>query len=459
MRKLCIQSALRQCKTALLATMFTAGLAYGDNAFAAEASASPGDGQLAMTTGVGPAYSVVKLGSAYVACMNALGQVAFSIGINWNSTAYFYDGTQFQIYSYATPYAMNDNGQVVGYNPVLSRDASLPPKTSTNWIRGPSLASSCYSKRRPPFNTVQQLPGNYVVAVGTDGGQSYAFLWTPSTKAVVNLGTLDGESIDPWAINNAGQVIGGTSNGGRWGKGFIWSAADGMIGLGTTPDMHAAPYAINDAGQVVGGALVPHTRSFAFLWTKTGGMVNLSGPIGKLGSLATAINNKGQVVGVSEGKTFSWTQAGGMVYIGAAVDFSSLAINDLGQVMTPSFIWTSAGGRVDVGSLGSGNTTAAGINNLGQVVGSTNNQSGQTRAFVWTSAGGMVDLNTPGLPVDTPLQNATAIADNGSILATSSGGVTYLLIPNTRRITSPPAGSFFQMSPFQRLTPGKLIFP
>lgn len=114
---------------------------------------------------------------------------------------------------------------------------------------------------------------------------------------------------------------------------------------------------------------------------------------------------------------------------------------------------------MDIGSLGGGNTTAAAINNLGQVVGSTNDKFGRTRAFLWTSTGGMVDLYTPDLPVGTMLTNAAAIADNGSILATSASNDTYLLIPNTRHITSPQSESFLQRSPFQRLVPGTLIFP
>ena len=427
-----------------------------------------------MTTNAGPAYSVVKLGHVFGSCINASGQVAFNTGNGIGATAYFYNGAQFQNLGTlggagASANGINDYGQVVGISNLAGRGSStLLPKMPMRGTPGFSLGSTCLPMQSSLSNRKGALAGNSITVDSIGDGPSSVFLWTP-TKGMVNLGTLNGGYPWPFGINNAGEVIGMSFTlGSNSTQGFYASVASGMIDMGAASGVTATPVDINNSGQVAGGAATASGLSYAFLWTKAGGMVSLGGLGSDTNSMATAINNKGQVVGASINANgvahwFSWTAVGGMIDLGAAMayPFPFLpAVNDLGQVMLPpSSIWTSAGGKVDIGSLGGGNTTAAAINNLGQVFGSTNDEFGRTRAFVWTSAGGMVDLNTPGMPVDTPLQNAITIADNGSILATSSGGVTYLLAPNARRITWPQSESFLQRSPFQRPAPGNLVFP
>ena len=426
-----------------------------------------------MTTGSGPTYSVVKLGPNFGSCINASGQVAFNTRNGMSATAYFYNGGQFQNLGTlggagASASAINDFGQVVGVSNLAGRGHStLRPTTLMSGM--PNVSSSeitCVPRRPSQIDDMAWLARNSIPTSRIGDGPIHAFLWTP-TKGMVDLGTLYGGRSTAVGINNAEEVIGYSYSPTVpifQVQGFYWSAASGMIDLGSASGIVTSPLAINDAGQVVGWALTgPHLAS-AFLWTKAGGMVKLGGLDNDSYAYATAINNKGQIVGLSRDdnfrmRVFSWTQASGMIDLGYVANLFYPQVNNLGQVLLPSSIWTSAGGKVDLGSLGGGNTTAAAINNMGQVVGSTNDGFGRTRAFLWSSTGGMVDLSTPDLPVDTPLQNAAAIADNGSILATSASNVTYLLIPNTRRITSTPAESFFQKSPFQRLAPKTLIFP
>ncbi len=57
---------------------------------------------------------------------------------------------------------------------------------------------------------------------------------------------------------------------------------------------------------------------------------------------------------------------------------------------------TGAGQWTDVGTLGGTTTYPYGINNRGQVVGSSSTASGGSHAFVWTSETGIVDLGTLG---------------------------------------------------------------
>ena len=91
-----------------------------------------------------------------------------------------------------------------------------------------------------------------------------------------------------------------------------------MLDLGTL-GRHSIATALNDQGQVVGYSGVANGLNHAFLWSATAGMRDL-GSIGNTNSRATAINSHGQVMGVFGGllgSAFSWTQAGGITDIGA----------------------------------------------------------------------------------------------------------------------------------------------
>lgn len=78
----------------------------------------------------------------------------------------------------------------------------------------------------------------------------------------------------------------------------MWDKSSGMINLGALPDgeNYTRASAINDAGQVVG-----NSGDNAFAWSSNTGMIDLNASIDpKLGwylQTATAINNKGQIIG------------------------------------------------------------------------------------------------------------------------------------------------------------------
>jgi probable HAF family extracellular repeat protein len=71
-----------------------------------------------------------------------------------------------------------------------------------------------------------------------------------------------------------------------------------MEDLGTLGGEMSIATAINDEGQVVGYSQAYGTV-VAFLWTRENGMVALSWPEGAEAWVATDINNKGVVAGVS----------------------------------------------------------------------------------------------------------------------------------------------------------------
>lgn len=119
---------------------------------------------------------------------------------------------------------------------------------------------------------------------------------------IVDLGTFGGESF-PRAVNASGQVVGeGTIIPGDLTRtrAFSWTQTDGMIDLDTFAGSISSAFAVNNSGQVVGGSAV--TGRFdvhAFWWTQESGMIDL-GTLGGTFSNAFAVNASGQVVGYSE---------------------------------------------------------------------------------------------------------------------------------------------------------------
>jgi probable HAF family extracellular repeat protein len=187
---------------------------------------------------------------------------------------------------------------------------------------------------------------------------------------------------------------------------------------GSDPDGLAM--GINDSGQVVGGSgictafnpnlLINLQSVHALLW-QNGRLVdlgNLGGQTGQaLGNLAFAINNRAQVVGVSD-------LAGDTTY--------------------HAFLWTATTRMQDLGTLpGDVASLAISINDLGVVVGLSIAADGNTRAVVW-HGGVPTDLNTLVQP-NSPLYLLTSCSINsgGEITGlgiTSSGEVhAYRAIP------------------------------
>jgi len=230
--------------------------------------------------------------------------------------------------------------------------------------------------------------------------------------------------------------------------------------LGTGTDATAA--LINEHGQVVGWSYINsdpsplcaslwnfgfllHTDSF--IWDKKNGMRDI-GSLGGTCTIATDINDRGQVVGISALAgdqvlhPFVWDAATGMTdlpgaFAGGSAVFAS-TINEhgvvAGSICGPglpgdcrSFLWRKTGGKWKKTNLGKGSVPTS-INAREQVIGYGN------IPFLWEDGGPWVDLSTL-VPPNSGLQiyETDQINDRGEIAvqSTDASGNNHalLLIP------------------------------
>src|SRR5262245_28522978 len=267
----------------------------------------------------------------------------------------------------------------------------------------------------------------------------------PALYAVTDLGTLVGSYTTAADLNQAGQVVGTDYTWDHLGRAFLWENGT-MIDLGTLGGNVSTAAGINDLGQVVGTSFLPDGATrHAFLVNPQGGvwfqdsdldgrndfMIDLGVLNGSFYSVATDVNNAGQVVGESDGQAFLWDAANGMTDLGTPLGFtrsSAAGINEAGQVtgtasysdswsQRSAFRWGAVNGMTDLGAgLTYPYSEAVGLNDAGQVV-------GVSPAFLWTPdwpnglAGSFTALGV--LPGDTE-NNATAINNSGQVVGTST---------------------------------------
>jgi probable HAF family extracellular repeat protein len=212
----------------------------------------------------------------------------------------------------------------------------------------------------------------------------HAFLWQKGK--MTDLGTLPRFAISrAHAINNKGQVVGEASTGIAPSprtvlRAFLWHDG-GMKNLGTLGGRSSSAAAVNDRGWIVGWADRPeapqerHTRR-AVIW-KGGRAVDLGafpgygnayiarheggrGGRGYVATRATAINDRGQIVGRADTKV-------GCVISRHAFLWEGGRMWDLNKLIPPGSKWRLM--------------EANGINDRGQIVGSGLHER-KTRAFL-----------------------------------------------------------------------------
>ena len=305
---------------------------------------------------------------------------------------------------------------------------------------------------------------------------SHAASWMGAPQ-VIDLGALGGPGFNSavaWPIHSNNGVIAGISDTnedqppadnfscypffatglptGKVCKGFRW--ANGvMTPLPPFPGgINSYATAVNNRGEIVGWAengvhdstcdTTVQTLQFrAVIWEPDGTMKELTPLPGDSTSAATAINDLGQVVGISGacGIAVGGVSAAHSVLwqngvpseipnLGGHTWNTPTAINNQGTVVGFSlpagqdgtrnfeaFLWTQASGLVRVGKLsGDIRAEALGVNAKNQVVGLSRGGPHVFRAFIW-QGGVMTDLNCLTVPGSQFLLFANDINDRGEI--------------------------------------------
>jgi probable HAF family extracellular repeat protein len=316
----------------------------------------------------------------------------------------------------------------------------------------------------------------------------HAVLW--SRGFIVDLGTLGGANSMVFGTNANDQLVGeaekstaNPANEDFCGFGthhtcapFVWERGV-MTSLPTLGGDSGVANQINDAGIVSGFAEnsqpdkhCPTPQIFEFkpvVWID--GKINeLPTIAGDRDGVALSANRRGQTVGASgscgafnsntllnllpvhallwdDGKAIDLGNLGGAT--GQAGGNLAWAINDRSQIVGSSdlagdatfhaFLWTSATGMKDLGTLpGDAASSAAAINERGDVVGISLDQNFNPHAFLWQD-GVMADLNSL-IPAKLSLVLLTACSVNArreiaGLAMTSSGEFhAYLAIPADR---------------------------
>ena len=222
--------------------------------------------------------------------------------------------------AYGTASAINEAGVVAGIRNVRDVNWQDIPDSSRLylWKDGqftfyPIPRFTFYPVRMPPvaINKGLDIAANTVVVPAlysdllADAIPNRALVWR--NGVVIDLGTLGGESSVATDMNDKGQIVGWSHLGGgsAANRAFIWE--DGvMTDLGTLGGSSAKAWGINKHGQVVGSSMRADGSTGAFLWEK-GTMIDLGTLSGGVFSSAAAINDHGDVVGLSSTSDLSCT--------------------------------------------------------------------------------------------------------------------------------------------------------
>ena len=264
----------------------------------------------------------------------------------------------------------------------------------------------------------------------------------PATYCLYDLGRLPGlptgeTFLSVRAINKHDEVVGWIHvTGSNVVHPFIWDRKHGMRDLGSLPGHeNTTPYDINDAGTVVGSSSDNETgEDLSFIWNEQEGIQELDAPLGGVESFATGINRSGQIVGGSDTSTgqfhaFFRDVNGDAVDLGAFPDgdgFSEAsAVNDRGQVTGTSngpitsegFIWDEENGLRRLAPSSTLTIFPRDINRSGEIVGET--IGGPTRAFRWTESDGLQYLGTLS-GIETDFSTAAGINRWGNIVGASA---------------------------------------
>ena len=322
---------------------------------------------------------------------------------------------------------------------------------------------------------------------------SHAALWSHGSATPFDLGTLGGPNINSasaWPVKNDSGLIVGISDTdednplgeafscwpffapasptGKICRGFRWERGQ-MTALPPFPGgYNSYATAANNRGHIVGWAengvhdssCNPSFQVLQFravMWDKNGEMHELPPLPGDSTSAATAINDLGQVVGISGACGIAvgdvsaahaviwnngvpsriddlgghaWNTPAAINNEGVVVGFSLPADKD-GTRFYRAFVWTKEAGTKMLDQIpGDVRSAAVGINDDGQIVGFSRSAGAVLRAVIWQDADAPIknlnDLAAPGSPY---LLIAGDINNSGRIAGYTGDGFAFLAIP------------------------------
>jgi probable HAF family extracellular repeat protein len=237
-----------------------------------------------------------------------------------------------------------------------------------------------------------------------------SFVWNDGHRTALPA-LRDGSNTCTQWVNESGSIVGLSENGQidpltglKEIHAALWDPDRGVLDLGTLGGNGSVAWTINDAGQVAGDSLndIPDdlnasgviglpgtTQTHSFLWQR--GVMQDLGTLGGTGSGTYAINERGQVVGLST--------------------INSISNPGTGMPTIDPFFWDGHK-MVDIGSLGGTYGVAYAVNNRGQVTGVSHVSDESQHAFFWPGRDGkIVDLGTLG----GTRSEAKAINDKGDV--------------------------------------------
>jgi probable HAF family extracellular repeat protein len=218
-----------------------------------------------------------------------------------------------------TAFSVNRQGTVAGLAENTTKDPTCPAPQMLQfkpviWENGeiqqlPTSPGDPEGLAKAINDNGQVVGGSGICAAlslfsGTDLQPLHALLW--ETGTVTDLGSLggtgQGNGILALNLNNNGQVVGYSDLKGNANfHAFLWTSGTGMQDLGTlTGDVNSLGIAINDAGDVVGVSLDTNFNPRAFLrhngtMTDLNTLIPANSPLFLM--LACSINSSGQIVG------------------------------------------------------------------------------------------------------------------------------------------------------------------
>ena len=266
-----------------------------------------------------------------------------------------------------------------------------------------------------PLRATTQLPGGTSVVTGTGvphtllSGTTLAaavsnaghvvgmlptetgFVWHAGTLSTIALPA--GWELRPHDVNLHGDVVG-------IGFGVIptFRTAALLVKKGVTtilPDLGGIgmAVAINDRGDVA-GAVTAGLWQHPALW-RDGALSILALPAGTQSGAASALNERGEVVGVAGNRGVLWRD-GGFTLLPMPATASHITVNDInesGHVVGSvsignrrrAFVWTGGDALTELPAPEDGHTEASAINDAGQIVGFHLDPFVGRTALLWTN--------------------------------------------------------------------------